>query len=122
MSNVKDKVNAKITLMLVVLGLIVAANTVFPGTTFLYLFDTLCFIGIIVMLFGVKKDTGNVSTPKERRKIYAVLLGVVFAITLVLAQFIPKPYVYGTDIMGILLAFQMYRGYKFEDSLVQKFE
>jgi uncharacterized membrane protein len=121
MKDVKDKVNAKITMMLVVLGLIVAANTLFTGTAFLYLFDTVCFAALIVILFGVKKDTKNVSTPKERRKIYAVLLGVVFGITLVLAQFVPRPYVYVTDIMGIVLAFQMYRGYRFEDSLVNKF-
>jgi hypothetical protein len=117
--NIKEKVKAKITMMVIILGLIVGANIYFPGTYFLYLFDTLCFAGMIVILFGIKKDTGRTATPKETRKIYATLLGLVIGITLVLAQFIPRPYVYGTDLMGIILAYQIYRGYKQEDQKVK---
>ena len=116
---IKEKVKAKITMMVVILGLMIGVNTMFPGTRFLFLYDTLAFTAIIVILFGVKKDTGNTATPQERRKIYGVLFGVVIAITLVLAQFIPRPYVYGTDLMGIILVLQIARGYRFEDAQVK---
>lgn len=115
MNDIKEKVKAKITMMVIILGLIIGVNTYFKGTIFVYLFDTLAFFSLIVILFGVKKDTGRAATPQERRKIYVTLLGVVMGITLVLAQFVPSPYVYGTDIMGVLLAFQMYRGYSAEE-------
>lgn len=105
----ESNVKSKITLMVVTLGLIVAMNYAFNVPEwFLFIFDTLGFAVLIVLLYGVRKDSGKKTTPADRIKIIKVLIVTVAMITVVYTQLMPKPYSYslggaGLALIGILL-------------------
>lgn len=113
----EDKIKAKMVLMVILLGLIFGVNQVFKDTlVFLIPFDTLALATIIAILFDIRKQTGYTGTPEVRRKIFAMLIMFVFATTIVINQYLPKPGIYVADILAIAMIITMYyRGYVVED-------
>jgi len=121
----EEKAKNKLVLMVIVLGLIVGANAYFKDARlFLYAFDTLAFVTMLVLLFGIKKDVGATSTPRTRRGIFWILMfGIVAPLTLVLNQFVPRPIIFGIDLFAIgLLLYLYFKGYKAEDREVEASE
>lgn len=104
MITMESRIKSKINLMVVTLGLIVAMNYIVPVPEwFVFLFDTLGFVILIVLLYGVRKDSGKRTTPAERIKIIKVLMVTVAMITVLYTQLIPKPYSYSLGGAGLVL-------------------
>jgi hypothetical protein len=109
-----ETIKVKIIYMVVLVGLTMGVNAMFPGTAFMKLFDIIAFATIIVLLYGVRKDAGRVSTSKNRKKIFGLLIGLTIALTWLFTQIIPKPEAYAIGFCGFILLAILILGYKKE--------